>query len=116
MKKIYHTTINASYISLATHTNSANPIDGIPTGKSGLFGNYSTTINDFGTTHYKSGNLGNNFSDDAFTSSFPTHSKTISVTPSTRLCFYPTADISDAAVGNAEVNIYIDNIRVSIAK
>lgn len=109
-------TINASYINLATHTNSANPIDGIPTGKSGMFSSYSTTINDFGTTHYKSGNLGNNFSDNAFTISFPTHSKTISVTPSTRLCFYPTADISDAAIGNAEVNIYIDNIRVSIAK
>ena len=112
-------TINASYISLATHTNSTNPIDGIPTGKSGMFSNYSTTIADFGTTHYKSSSLGNNLSDDAFSSAFPTQvSTTISVTPSTRFCFYPSADTSGgtAGTGNAEVNIYLDNIKVKIVQ
>lgn len=112
-------TINASYISLATHTNSTNPIDGIPTGKSDMFSNYSTTIADFGTTHYKSSSLGNNLSDDAFSSEFPTQvSTTISVTPLTRFCFYPSADTSGgtAGTGNAEVNIYLDNIKVKIVQ
>lgn len=102
---------------LTTHTITTNPIDGIPTGKTGLFDEYPTTLNDFGTICYTSSNLqsvGNN----AFGSSYPTlTTDKFSVNENTRLCFYPTFNVQySASTGNAEVNVYIDNIKVSIAK
>jgi hypothetical protein len=111
-------TVNSMYISLATHTKESNPIDGIPTGATGITSSYDTTIADFGTTYYKSANLGNNFGDNAFGSTFPTQTAEIpSATQATRLCFYPTMDSKEGSfASNAECNVYIDNIRVSIAK
>jgi hypothetical protein len=104
------------HVALATHTNAANPIDGIPVGTSGLGQNYSTTLNDFGTTHYTFQNL-TDFGENAFGSSFPTFSTNIaSATAATRLCFYPIIECDNNKTGNAEGNVYIDNIRVSIVK
>ena len=104
------------HVALATHTNAANPIDGIPVGTSGLGQNYSTTLNDFGTTHYTFQNL-TDVGENAFGSSFPTFSTNIaSATAATRLCFYPIIECDNDGTGNAEGNVYIDNIRVSIVK
>jgi hypothetical protein len=106
------------HISLATHTNASNPIDGIPTGKKGITSEYDTKLADFGTSYYQSKDLGNNFGEDAFGSTFPTHTVEVSTaTQATRLCFYPTMDsVEGSFASNAECNVYIDNIRVSIAK
>jgi hypothetical protein len=103
---------------LATHTNAASAIDGIPTGTKGLGKEYDTTLADFGTSHYQSKDLGSNFGDNAFGSTFPTHTVEVSTaTQATRLCFYPTINsVESGTASNAECNVYIDNIRVSIAK
>ena len=104
------------HVALATHTNAANPIDGIPVGTSGLGSNYSTTLADFGETHYTFQNL-TDVGENAFGGSFPTFSTNIaSATAATRLCFYPIIDCDNDGTGNAEGNVYIDNIRVSIVK
>lgn len=104
------------HVALATHTNAANPIDGIPVGTSGLGQNYSTTLADFGTTHYTFQNL-TDVGDNAFGGTFPTFSTDIaSATADTRLCFYPIIECDNDSTGNAEGNVYIDNIRVSITK
>lgn len=103
-------------VCVATHTNASNPIDGIPTGTSGLGSSYDTTLADFGTTFFTQ-SLANNVGDNAFGQSFPTYETDFPVTSDTRICFYPnlkTAEVGFA--GNIEVNVYIDNIRVSIAK
>ena len=111
-------TVNSMHISLATHTNAASAINGIPTGAKGLGSNYDTTIADFGTTYYQSKDLGNNFGENAFGSTFPTQTADVSTaTQATRLCFYPTINsVESGMASNAECNVYIDNIRVSIAK
>ncbi len=103
-------------VCVATHTKASNPIDGIPTGTSGLGSSYDTTLADFGTTFFTQ-SLANNVGDNAFGQSFPTYETDFPVTSDTRICFYPnlkTAEVGFA--GNIEVNVYIDNIRVSIAK
>ena len=104
-------------ISIATHTTASNPIDGIPTGSTGISSSYDTTIADIGSTKY-SQSLKNNAGDSDFGKTFPTYSTELSsLTSDTRLCFYPyltTADLSLAS--NIEINVYIDNIKVSIAK
>ena len=101
-------------INIATHTNHNNPIDGIPTGSTGISSSYDTTLADFGTTHYKQ-TLADNAGDNAFGQSFPQYSKQIPVTSDSRLVFYPTLTTA-SGTGNTEVNVYIDNIRVSISK
>lgn len=103
-----------AFISLATHTNSSNPINGVGIGSA-----QSGAVTDFGTTYYTSGAMGNDFGDNAFSgTTFPTHQADVaSATSQTRLCFYPTTTFSTMGVGaNAEFHVYIDNIRVSIAQ
>ena len=103
-----------SHINIAAHTNPNNPIDGIPTGSTGISSSYDTTLADFGTTYYNAA-LADNAGEEAFGQSFPTYSTEIPVTSSSRLCFYPTLSTA-SGTGNTEVNVYIDNIKVSIAK
>lgn len=101
-------------INIATHTNASNPIDGIPTGSTGISSSYDTTLADFGNTLFTQ-DLADSVGDNAFGQSFPTYTATMSVTSDTRLCFYPTLTTA-SGTGNTEVNVYIDNIKLSIAK
>ena len=101
-------------INIATHTNHSNPIDGIPTGSTGVTSSYDTTLADFGTTFFNQA-LADNAGEDAFGQSFPEYSTEIPATSDSRIVFYPTLTTA-SGTGNTEVNVYIDNIRVSIAK
>lgn len=107
-------------ISLASHTNLSNPIDGIPTGTESFslspFGpvEYSTTLSDFGTTYYVA-SMSSQYNNNSFGSTFPTHTATVNAaTNSTRLVFYPTTSVEMSSIDNSECAIYIDNIKVSI--
>ena len=107
---------------LTTHTNTYNPIDGIPTGTKGIswsgITEYSTTLADFGKQWFKSEGL-TQYGDDAFNETFPSYSTEVSgVTKSTRFCFYPMITVSSGALatGNAEGNVYLDNIKIQIVK
>ena len=103
-------------VAVATHTNATNPIDGIPTGSTGISSTYETTLADFGNTLLNQ-SLADNAGDDDFGKTFPTYTTELSsVTSDTRLCFYPTVTAEDAFQGNIEVNVYIDNIKLSITK
>lgn len=107
--------LNSGSINVATHTNATNPIDGIPTGATGISSSYETTLADFGNTFYTE-NLADNAGDNDFGKSFPTYTAELpSVTSDTRIVFYPTLSTA-SGTGNTEVNVYIDNIKVSIAK
>ena len=101
-------------IALATHTNAANPIDGIPTGATGITSKYDTTLEDYGTTHFLQ-MMSSQYTTSSFGSTFPTLDATVyDATPQTRLCFYPITTLQIDGVGNDECAVYIDNIRVSI--
>lgn len=103
-------------VSVATHANSANPIDGIPMGTKGLGSDFSTTLADYGTTHHDQ-MLSIDYGLDSFSSVFPTYSAYVTdVNNATRLCFYPHATFTVDDIGNNEIAIYIDNIKVSIAQ
>ena len=103
-------------VSVATHTNKSNPIDGIPSGSTGISSSYDTTIADIGTTFFAQ-NLDNDAGDNAFGQSFPTYTTDFQVTSDTRICFYAHLKTGEASfANNVEVNVYIDNIKVSIAK
>jgi hypothetical protein len=103
-------------INLATHTNGSNPIDGIPTGATGLTSSYDTTLADFGTTYFTQ-MLANDAGDNVFGQVFPTYTTTdFRATSNTRLCFYPTLSPTSDKTGNIEINVYADNIRVWIAQ
>ena len=107
--------LNSGSINVATHTNATNPIDGIPTGATGISSSYDTTLGDFGNTFYTE-NLADNAGDNDFGKSFPTYTAELPyVTSDTRIVFYPTLSTA-SGTGNTEVNVYIDNIKVSIAK
>lgn len=106
--------LNSGAINVATHTNHSNPIDGIPTGSTGISSSYDTTLADFGTTFFNQ-TLADNASDNAFGQSFPTYSTELPVSSDTRICFYPTLSTA-SGTGNTEVNVYLDNIKVSIVK
>lgn len=107
--------LNSGSINVATHTNASNPINGIPTGATGISSSYDTTLADFGSTFYTE-NLADNAGEDDFGKSFPTYTTELpSVTSDTRIVFYPTLSTA-SGTGNTEVNVYIDNIKVSIAK
>ena len=108
-------TITSSGIAIATHTNANNPIDGIPTGTKGLGSTYETTLEDFGTTLF-SKSMSSTVGDDAFGQTFPTYSTEFTVTSESRICFYPTISCEDSGVNNTEINVYLDNIKVQIAK
>ena len=101
-------------INVATHTNHSNPIDGIPTGSTGVNSSYDTTLADFGTTFFNQA-LADNADEDAFGQSFPEYSTEIPATSDSRIVFYPTLTTA-SGTGNTEVNVYIDNIRVWIAQ
>ena len=101
-------------INIATHTNHSNPIDGIPTGSTGISSSYDTTLADFGTTFFYQ-SLANNAGDNAFGQSFPTYSTEIPAGADTRIVFYPSLTTA-SGTGNSEVMVYIDNIRLSIVK
>ena len=108
-------TINECKINIATHTKASNPIDGIPTGSTGISSSYDTTLADFGTTYF-SEVLNSSAGNNAFGESFPTMSTELpAISADTRICFYPTLS-TKSGTGNAEVHVYIDNIKVSIAK
>lgn len=109
-------------IGVASHTNTANPIDGIPTGtESFSFSNmgpveYSTTLNDFGTT-WAAFNMESKYSKSSFGETYPTYTAEMEgMTKGSRICFYPFTSMSYDGVNNNECAIYIDNIKVSIAK
>ena len=107
--------LNSGAINVATHKNATNPIDGIPTGATGISSSYDTTLGDFGNTFYTE-NLADNAGDNDFGKSFPTYTTELPyVTSDTRIVFYPTLSTA-SGTGNTEVNVYIDNIKVSIAK
>ncbi|MBQ8493025.1 MAG: hypothetical protein IJ464_01945, partial [Alistipes sp.] len=110
-------TVSSINLNLTTHTISTNPIDGIPTGKSGMFSSYDTTTADFGTLRFTTPNL-TSFGSEDFTAIFPSYSLTIpSLNNSNRICFYPSMTVSvSAGTGNAEAYVYIDNIKVQIAQ
>ena len=108
-------TITSSGIAVATHTNANNPIDGIPTGTKGLGSTYDTTLEDFGTTLF-SKSMSSTVGDNAFGQTFPTYSTEFTVTSESRICFYPTLSCEDSGVSNAEINVYLDNIKVQIAE
>ena len=101
-------------INIATHTNAASKIDGIPTGSTGVSSSYDTTLADFGNTLFTQ-ELTDSVGDNAFGQSFPTYTTTMSVTSDTRLCFYPTLTTA-SGTGNTEVNVYIDNLKLQITK
>lgn len=107
-------TVTEAGIAVATHTNANNPIDGIPTGTSGLGSSYSTTLADFGTTWFQQP-LAETAGDNAFGATFPTYSTDFKVSSDSRICFYPTLKCNDG-IGNTEINVYIDNIKLQIAK
>ena len=107
--------LNSGAINIATHTNASNPIDGIPTGSTGISSSYDTTLADFGNTIYTE-NLADNAGDNDFGKIFPTYTAELpSVSSDTRIVFYPTLSTA-SGTGNTEVNVYVDNIKVSIAK
>ena len=104
---------NLTFISLTTHENAANPIDGVGTGigESGDLAN-------FGIQYYKSVAMPNAYGADDFLNTYPTHTVTgVEANRTTRLCFYPSSAFIKEGLGvNAEFNVYIDNIKVQIAK
>ncbi len=101
-------------IAVATHSNTG-VLNGIPTGTAGLGSNYDTTLADFGTTH-EDIPIEDNCGNDAFSSTFTTRTATVNMANCTnRICFY-VKYTSKSGIGNNEFNVYIDNIRVKIAK
>ncbi len=108
-------TVTSSGIAVATHNNANNPIDGIPTGTKGIGSTYDTTLEDFGTTLF-SKSMSSTVGDNAFGQTFPTYSTEFAVTSESRICFYPTISCEDSGISNAEVNVYLDNIKVQIAE
>lgn len=109
-------------IGVASHTNTASSIDGIPTGVKSIslspLGpvNYETSLNDFGTT-YAAFNMESKYSKSSFGDTFPTYTAEMhNMTNGTRICFYPFTSMVYDGIYNNECAIYIDNIRVSIAQ
>ena len=113
--------VNSTTLCMTAHTNQSNPIDGIPTGVEGLswtgIKEYDTTLDDFGTVLYRAENM-KSVGSEAYNDNYSQFSTEIKVPYNSRLCFYPTMSVTTEAisVGNCETSVYIDNIRVSIAK
>ena len=100
---------------IATHTNTG-VLDGIPTGSSGVSSSYDTTLSDFGARQYSAA-MANDFGNEDFGVAYPTHEATVGgATSATRLVFYTIFTGSEKLACNAEFNVYMDNIRVQIAK
>lgn len=110
--------VSSLVISVAAHTNANNPIDGVATGAA-----TSGEISDFGTTYYTSQSIiTSGINGDSFNGNYPSHTTPkFSITNNTRICFYPTMTANSSGVvgwigSNAETNVYLDNIKVSIAQ
>ena len=59
----------------------------------------------------------NAFGPEDFGNKFPNHVvEGVEATNATRLCFYPSTAFTAGGITNAEFNVYIDNIKVQIAK
>ena len=102
-------------LNIAKHSN-AGVLDGIPTGSTGITSSYDTTLSDFGTKQ-DSHEMSNVYGNNAFGATFPTYESAISkVDSTTRLVFYVTFTGSESFACNAEFNVYLDNIKVQIAK
>lgn len=102
-------------LNIAKHSN-AGVLDGIPTGSTGITSSYDTTLSDFGTKQ-DSHEMSNVYGNNAFDATFPTYESVISkVDSTTRLVFYVTFTGSESFACNAEFNVYLDNIKVQIAK
>lgn len=102
-------------LNIAKHSN-AGVLDGIPTGSTGITSSYDTTLSDFGTKQ-DSHEMSNVYGNNAFGATFPTYESAISkVDSTTRLVFYVTFTGSESFASNAEFNVYLDNIKVQIAK
>ena len=100
---------------IATHAN-AGVLDGVPTGTSGLNETYESSLNDFGSRQ-DSHPMTSDFGESDFGASFPTYESYLSgVTSATRIAFYSIFTGEEAFACNAEFNVYIDNIKVQIAK
>lgn len=104
---------NLTFISMTTHENAKNPIDGVGTGTG-----QSGSLENFGVQYYKSAAMPNAYGADDFLNTYPTHTVSgVEATKKTRLCFYPSTAFIKEGIGiNAEFNVYIDNIKVQIIK
>lgn len=112
--------IYSTYISVATHEDSSKTINGMAEGTKNGISSYENTRANMVKTHetieVKSG-----YPEDYFGqqyTSYPTNNGVIyvaDVTQSTRLCFYPSSNHATGGLTNCESNVYIDNIKVSIA-
>ena len=88
----------------------------MPTGTSGLNETYESSLNDFGSRQ-DSHPMTSDFGESDFGASFPTYESYLSgVTSATRIAFYSIFTGEEAFACNAEFNVYIDNIKVQIAK
>ena len=114
-------TVNSTALCMTAHTNHSNPIDGIPTGVKGMNWftpvNYDTTLEDFGQVLIRAESM-KGVGAEAFGEVYTPYSAEVKVPYNARLCFYPTMSVSTGAIsiGNCETSVYIDNIKVSIAK
>ncbi len=109
-------------LGVASHTTLSNPIDGIPVGCKSFsmdpLGpvNYPTSLSDFGTT-YAAITMESKYTKSSFGESFPTYTVDMeNMTNGTRICFYPFTSFQMTGIDNDECIVYIDNIKVSIAK
>lgn len=113
--------IYTPYMSVATHTDSSNPIKGMAEG-SYLSGMSLKTYENTRSAMVKNPVItavASGYGDDAFGQTYQTYStggNVLGVTRTTRLCFFVSSDHQSGSIGNCETNVYLDNIRVSIAK
>ena len=112
---------NDVLLCVASHTNTG-ALEGVPTGAKGLdlgapgfTATYDTSLNDFGSRQ-SSTPIPDGYGNNDFASVFPTYEAEISsATSSTRLAFY-IIFTGDGGICNAEFHVYLDNIKVQIAK
>ncbi len=109
--------IYSTSIVVATHTNNSNPINGMAEGSTGLTSSYSAEDGRGQVAHKETILVNNIIGGEAFGGPFEHYStkETINVNSNTRLCFYPVSDHETGGLTNCETNVYLDNIKVSIA-
>lgn len=113
--------VSNTYMNVATHTDGTNPIKGMAEGNylSGMsLKSYENTRAAMVVTQ-STVEVASGYGEDAFGQTFQTYStgnNVVGVTRNTRLCFYPSSVHSSGGISNCESNIYLDNIRVSIAR
>jgi hypothetical protein len=114
-------TVNNTYLNVATHNDSANPIKGMAEGNylSGFsLKSYENTRAAMVTTQ-ATVEVASGYGEDVFGKTYQSYStgnNVVGVTRNTRLCFYASSLHSSGGISNCESNVYLDNIRVSIAK